>query len=97
MTSLQREVLTVIETCRATLAIPKRFRPSIDAPTASTARAILDKVKHQKPGDKNLDIISMEAAAGSWWTLLFAMETLNRALLQNRPNHAPQARRQVRV
>jgi hypothetical protein len=97
MTSLQQEVLTIIETCRATLAIPKKFRPSVDAPTASSARAILDKAKHQRPDDKNLDIISREAAAGSWWTLLFAMETLNRALLQNRPNHAPQARRQVRV
>jgi hypothetical protein len=97
MTSLQREVLAVVETCRATLAIPKRLRPSVDSPTVSTARAILDKAKHQRPHDENLAIISMEVAAWSWWTLLFAMETLNRALLQNRPNQAPQARRQVRV
>jgi len=97
MTSLQLNVLTIIETCRATLAIPKRLRPSVDAPIASTARAILAKAKDQRPHDKNVAIISMEAAAWSWWTLLFAMETLNRALLQNRPKQAPQARRQVRV
>lgn len=96
MTSLQREVLAIIETCRATLAIPKRLRPRVDPLTATTARAILEKAKQQRPNDENLAVDTLEVAAWSWWTLLFAMESLNRVLLQNRPSGASQPRRQAR-
>jgi hypothetical protein len=82
MTSLQREVLDVIEMCRAALAIPKRLRPKVSSAVIASADETLQKVKQRRPHDTELSEISIEAASQSWWALRFAMETMIRALLQ---------------
>jgi hypothetical protein len=80
MTPLQRQTLTMIETCRHMLRIPKRFRPKVDAKTSAAANGILAKVYETPLNDNMLERIDIEADALNWWTLLYIMELINRYL-----------------
>src|SRR5579862_6579216 len=80
MCSLQRQTLTVIETCRHMLRIPKRFRPKVDAKTTEAANGILAKVQEAQLNDNILKSINIEADTLNWWTLLYIMELINHYL-----------------
>jgi hypothetical protein len=85
MTALHEDVLQIIERSRAALAIPKRFRPRVDERTIDAANALLDTIKKSRHYDLSVGFVDMPEAGLSWWTLLFAMEALNRALLKSFP------------
>src|ERR1700733_15374598 len=80
MSRLQRQTLTVIETCRHMLRIPKKFRPEVGAATSTTVNEILARVHEARPNDKTLSNINIETARYNWWTLLYMMESVNRLL-----------------
>lgn len=80
MSPLQRQTLTIIETCRQMLRIPNRFRPDIDAATSAAANEILVRIREAKPHDDTLRSLKVEEATFSWWTLLYMMESVNRVL-----------------
>ena len=77
MSPLQRQTLTLIETCRCMVRIPKRFRPKVDAKTSAAANGILAKVHEAQLNDKMLKSINIEADTLNWWTLLYIMELIN--------------------
>jgi hypothetical protein len=88
MTSLQEDILAVIEACRSATAIPKKSRPNIDAPTIEAARKILAKLRDYEPSDTGLATMKLDHSL-NWWELLHVMDAAEK-LLEERLN-----RRQV--
>ena len=85
MSPLQRQTLTVIETCRHMLRIPKKFRPEVDAATSATVNEILARIHEAKRNDKTLSSVNIETAKYNWWTLLYVMESINQLLSYETP------------
>ena len=89
MASLQRETLTIIETCRSVLAVPKRLRPNIDTRTIGTARRILAKLKEGDPTDATLSTINLDDSLLNWWEILYAMEAAEMLLVRRLDRKPP--------
>jgi hypothetical protein len=79
MASLQEDILAVIEMCRSAIAIPKKSRPDIDAPTIEGARKILIRLREYEPSDAALTTLRLNDTL-SWWDLLHAMEAADKLL-----------------
>jgi hypothetical protein len=80
MDAIQSDILRVIETCRAALAIPKRRRPSVDEATLSAATTILETLRSEMPDDEILAELVLEMPVHSWWIALFSMEIALRSI-----------------
>lgn len=88
MASLQQDILIIIGICRSALAIPKKSRPVIDAPTMEATRKILVRLKEYGGVDGTLTTIKLNDSRLNWWDILSAMETAEQLLerkLDRRP------------
>jgi hypothetical protein len=80
MTTLRQDILTIIESCHAALAVPKNSRPSLDAKTIEAARKILERLKDYDEIDGLLMTIKLKDGRLGWWEILSAMEAAERFL-----------------
>jgi len=89
VSALERKIQGVLLSCRSAVAIPKKFRPPVNPAVVASAQQVVRELRAQRQGDKTLAALDVQRSAGSWWNLLYAMETvvccLSRAAVGN-PN-----------
>jgi hypothetical protein len=78
-----------LETCRFTLLIPKRLRPSIGVDLKEDCKEIIDALRERLPDSGIAASTAIEEATSSWWQLLFTMEAINRVLVNEKRELSP--------
>ena len=84
MDLLRQQILVLVEISRAMTAIPKKFRPGLDAATVSAACDFLSKARARNPGDKSLCQWNAEGVGVSWWRLRAMMDSICGSLMDGR-------------